>query len=1383
IASGTVTSQQLRRMSTDSSTTTYRSANQSRDGPSSTLTSTFSSLDPDSEATTIYHAFISALKSSLLKLLVKGEEWLELGADSCIRLSEGICYPATAYDLLLDDYGRNAQWLRLHVRWSLSGILTVSSHVGSHPGLCTLSDVVKNETVSGRCSIDVGHPVIISPFGSQYEFAGSDKHDSGSWTVNRCTKSSALALLTRLGIRITSDMTWARLRAPIGHLRGPRSVESRSLIERWWPAHLCFVMIPIGHTSSTEVLEHIADGTFVDPLVKAQQWFLDRDAREVAIEAQRKEDEDRKLEEVRLSEPRMDSQVDEDSATYQAARIDQYLSAQEASSIYPTPPDGLTSHIPSSSMHQMVPTTEGHVASADDHEAAASHMLETNSSGTNLSGANFEAGEEPNLFEDMETDMFEANGLTEDDFNFFDEPDGNDNDANLGHQTSATLYPEWSGPEERYSVNAAVPSISTIPDDVQMDAEDGLEELAQNANVVSDDAIRFDLSGMASKELDTDISESEDITAMPTPKDENNPKIMLDSKEELVEADGAMKRSSFDLVTLRSGLQHLNEKYRNDGKYATSFPKPFNSSGPGRTQPTPDRKLPKIGPLLARSKHSTEDMDDDSRSSGSFDDWDNGNESISSSDKGHLNASNEGHSSLPKKRKREPSAISQGLVSPAESADLSEFPNDSFDSIIFDLKQDIAGYHRAGDLFQSLENHPTARGFIFHGDNQDFIQIAQLVADQKVLQNGLIRNTCNDMICVEQPSFPDNPKSSSDLVQAILSESFPDPQQCDLRAVLELESSSVAKASSMVANLQEDAERQRQATAQSHGREPRTDQIQKLQAPYMSVRRGEAAMDMATTALYFWEELSLAPANDGKNVIAFCIYPENDTIRDAASLFMTTMDVSYQSCKFGRHQRGSGSRRYQEGLVPIPTSSASPDIVFQRVEEVCVGLGTDIPHKEADGTNYVIYMVNPFNNDAALPHLSSAFLRLFSTYVSFTKTSERSLPRDLVLQVIPISFLADCHCLTIPPPKAYTELAFEVYSRCGPAPQESRTMQSPFASTSAIRLARPIPKTINFRLTPQPPDVELSADSCIHLAYSWNSESQWLACAWSDNLGVVQWSTVYCLQDPDPDFWAAFSETVKEVLDTTKDMLQPNSRPWKLYVVKDSAVQRQELEVWRLHSASAFQQHVTVTLLSIDASPPLSLPPYQAAATFPLQSSSLDTSPAASTPFDPAPTPDHSSPINTHTPNRHTLNSPSAPSASGSTDPDPAARLVDVVSETWCMISPSPIPDPYLPTPDLAPILRSGYLLKRAGTDDEDGLIPLGVNLVCTDLSRHEPGTLQVQTRVLRDVLGMYGDLACLARLRGTEEWRNGVLPWHVAAARKARKAVSGCMKWGSRRR
>ena len=118
------------------------------------------------------------------------------------------------------------------------------------------------------------------------------------------------------------------------------------------------------------------------------------------------------------------------------------------------------------------------------------------------------------------------------------------------------------------------------------------------------------------------------------------------------------------------------------------------------------------------------------------------------------------------------------------------------------------------------------------------------------------------------------------------------------------------------------------------------------------------------------------------------------------------------------------------------------------------------------------------------------------------------------------------------------------------------------------------------------------------------------------------------------------------------------------------------------------------------------------------------------------------------------------------------------------MSSPMAILDPFIMTPQLAPIIISGYLLKRAGSDDEDGLLPLGVSLISGDLSSSKNGAMaeKKNERLLREVLRMYSDLATLARLRGTEDWKLGILPWHVAAARKGRDAVRSSMTWGERK-
>lgn len=58
-------------------------------------------------------------------------------------------------------------------------------------------------------------------------------------------------------------------------------------------------------------------------------------------------------------------------------------------------------------------------------------------------------------------------------------------------------------------------------------------------------------------------------------------------------------------------------------------------------------------------------------------------------------------------------------------------------------------------------------------------------------------------------------------------------------------------------------------------------------------------------------------------------------------------------------------------------------------------------------------------------------------------------------------------------------------------------------------------------------------------------------------------------------------------------------------------------------------------------------------------------------------------------------------------------------------------------------------------------------------------GDAKGREAVLRDVISMYRDLAALARLRGVVDRVMGVLPWHVAAARRAGDGVNLLMSWG----
>lgn len=119
-------------------------------------------------------------------------------------------------------------------------------------------------------------------------------------------------------------------------------------------------------------------------------------------------------------------------------------------------------------------------------------------------------------------------------------------------------------------------------------------------------------------------------------------------------------------------------------------------------------------------------------------------------------------------------------------------------------------------------------------------------------------------------------------------------------------------------------------------------------------------------------------------------------------------------------------------------------------------------------------------------------------------------------------------------------------------------------------------------------------------------------------------------------------------------------------------------------------------------------------------------------------------------------------------DPDEAARLIDITNETWGLCTHHNFDFPTTPSV-LCTVQASGYLVKRAGPRDEDGLLPVGIDIM---YPRKLPGSL------LEEVLSMYRNLALLARVRRLVDPMKGVLPWHVAAARKAHEILTTTMRY-----
>lgn len=204
------------------------------------------------------------------------------------------------------------------------------------------------------------------------------------------------------------------------------------------------------------------------------------------------------------------------------------------------------------------------------------------------------------------------------------------------------------------------------------------------------------------------------------------------------------------------------------------------------------------------------------------------------------------------------------------------------------------------------------------------------------------------------------------------------------------------------------------------------------------------------------------------------------------------------------------------------------------------------------------------------------------------------------------------------------------------------------------------------------------------------------------------------------------------------------------------------------------KRQISTTLLTLDTDPLLDFPAQESTNRIPELASGSLTTPGA-TPQSNAASPDISG-FGATPGGAAQVSTP--PPNTAFTDHDADARLIDMTNETWGVLMNSPFETSSLPSTtysDSCPALASAYLIKRAGPRDEDGLTRVAIKVLHGQTGHRA---------VLKEVLGMYAGLALLVRARSMENAEaggpaKGLLPYHVAAARRAHAAVTATMRYG----
>lgn len=1425
------------------------------------------------------------------------------------------------------DTSRLPLWLtNINVCWASSGTLIVSNYSVPEPDIRCLDEVTTNEAqkqVLGCC-------IRVAPNGSLAQIMSFDdplgtvvddtnqrlqrkKARTGPEQGIERWKTVVKRWLSWKGyslLDLERRTSWVKIRiAQTSQLVPPSPSFLNQSREVLWPRCLCFFYdtpTPTGsklhslsrppssqQDNALEWFETSQSSGFRDPIDVARQWFLAKPERDKALEARRRA---QKAEEE-AARPKEENPGGLFPSSPLNSRTGAYGDLQAVSGVYPTPPDGVLPGTAVSSGD--TPSISGTVASTvlvsggnnpsinlsapQDISSEEQHQPSTSPGFPETFNAS--AGND-DLFEDMDEDGFEGNGVTDADFNFFDDPDDDDIDMLdvPASQDSASFPEKKTGKEKEGPV---VPE-TDIKDDISdplaalenalasasgpllgpshdTKLEDHIDQKVPIHQAEKDSDIEKHMPSSPKSAISVQKEPTPPLSPhhiqerlLPSPKNKPAPQTPRKS------AVDHHRDSVFDPVSFNRKMSLTDSKYK-EGRFSFPHGEPEREHSETKTKlkrPASLRDLPLLTKLrYAIGVASTNSIPEvtsltridsdfsDSTSEASSVDEEEANDLVSLPPE-PLSASLVG----PGKRKfpTDGNATPMSVTSFADSfggdyLELGGLQIDDSTLVAFEaspsdwaltnmpapaeLPSTTARFSvpSFSPIVTSMPNTPTSQSDLSLEppeekslSGKDSIAVAQVVTEQIVSAS---LDILHDDASVRKGIQQGHPNTR---FHGAIRSLFPKTIECSVVTLI--------STADVFPELPPQAKGQQRPPPRRPNELPALPgyHIHQISPPHVRVRRADILWDMLPPALAFWESLGLSPCNPPKNVSTICIYPYSDSLRPCLEHFMTNLQIAYESCKLGSHERAETIPDYEGGLVPCRINTKSSRIAFKTLRETCTTLGKILAAKHAqmrDGDDspkidaFVIYMVDPFEDASAIWELCSAFWALFQAYGQGPPARPDFVPKpDLVLQIVPIKYIASFDVPVNMDASTYTSLAREVYDRCPPsAPSEDRTPLSIYAAPS-FQLEESIPRGIPFKLNSEPPQDLLRENSYIHVGYAVSLDGTWITTAWTDNSGKSRAVVSYNLGT------RAFSEIAREIWNTTIEILSARRVTWRVCIAKAGVMDREEFETWVFLASCPTQLNLFITLLTVDTNPPLKFTPTMQPST---QQSTTSTTAhgATNTPG--------STPQAGVSPDPHGLTPAATPSAENAQDSsnDPEARLVDITDESWGVILSHRLHNTHS-TVEFRPCLISGLLIKRGLSsnptqpptvptppftlDPERGPIIVGVNIIwvgavnstraatspfppsasgegvspggqglpspaTTSVSATESGRTSLMwtptpqhrataENLLKEVLAQFRALGTLAKLRGIRGSRMGTVPWHVAVAKRGVEGLGRCV-------
>ena len=497
--------------------------------------------------------------------------------------------------------------------------------------LVRLSKYVSEKIVSiadlSRSSLNFlnkDQPILLSPAGKIAQFCGIHRkgaQDLSSGNESKLGKTDAqnkvkvekdlvVKTLSEQHILLPENEQWLEISMSSVDAQPFQADQASALltaspVKVLWPASLCFLpidQVPM-QQQDTNILTTIAKGNAVNPLSRAESWFVNTKTRQEILEAKQKAQRVN-----RNDSTAAETSDDEDIFSDSESIIAHHINTQEASAVYPTPPDGpryQTLHSSNSMDARPSPTHGANESRIDNVDDGV--YVETPAQIDDV---------QEDLFGEINTDMFATSGLTEADFDFFNEEDLED--QNAAYDVDVMETEDHTGQDENVT--------SANEDDIQAaDVEPGGIAEPSTISPASIQSLRIGkcarnhsmiIYGFSSANILEAASDPSDPTVASTPDlsvlvHENDIVDRTEQSDQVnrnvgtsTEAEKASQRPTdqqLDLLDSEAVPTSTDDKYSLFGRYGFELVEKARTSQP-QDKPT----VPRIGPPDSRSNRREE---------------------------------------------------------------------------------------------------------------------------------------------------------------------------------------------------------------------------------------------------------------------------------------------------------------------------------------------------------------------------------------------------------------------------------------------------------------------------------------------------------------------------------------------------------------------------------------------------------------------------------------------------------------------------------------------------------------------------------------------------------------------------------------------------------